>query len=85
MQKENYNSFDYYTPKGTYAVRAYSRNGDGLFVAYVDTLKDAETIRTNHGLEIGLEPEPTYKDFCFYPTIWKWNTVKNHYERLTGY
>lgn len=80
-----YASFDYYKRCDEYAVRMYTRRGDGYGVAYVDTLKEAETIRRRFGLAIGLEPEPTYKHFAYYPTIWKWDADEKHYERLLGY
>lgn len=80
-----YDSFDYYTFVNKYAVRMYKRNGDGYGVRYTDTLETAETVRTEHGLAIGLEPEPTIKHFAFYPTIWKWNETNYRYERVLGY
>lgn len=80
-----YTSFDYYKRCSEYAVRMYTRRGDGYGVAYFDTLKEAETLRTNFGLAIGLEPEPTYKHFAYYPTIWKWDDDASHYERMLGY
>ena len=83
MVIKGYDTFNHYTHNGNFAVRAYDRHGNGSFVCYVDTLSEAEKIRTRHGLSIGLEPEPTYKDFAYYPTIWKWE--KDHYTRLSGY
>lgn len=80
-----YTSFDYYKRCGEYAVRMYTRRGDGYGVAYFDTLKEAEKLRTNFGLAIGLEPEPTYKHFAYYPTIWKWDDGTSQYERMPGY
>lgn len=89
MRKYSFEEFDYYENRGEYAVRAYTRSGKGDFVSFVDTLEEAEKIRTAHGLSIGLEPEPTYKDFAYYPTIWKWGkselTNEPCYQRVEGY
>ena len=75
-----------------YKVRCYKRNGDFDHEEFTETLKEAEMIRTAHGLKIGLEPEPTYKDFPYYPTIWEYKERTYHdgskdygYERLMGY
>ena len=81
----DFKTFDHWTKVNTYAVRMYKRNGDGFKVAYTATLEEAKEIRTNHGLAIGLELEPTYKDFAYYPTIWEWNDETKAYERLLGY
>ena len=67
-----------------FVVKCYDKFGNMEKEVKTNTLKEAETIRTNHGLSIGLEPEPTYKDFCRYPTIWRFTTEKG-LERLLGY
>jgi len=85
MKIHDYNSFDYYKFRGNYAVRMYKRNGDGHGVTYTKTLSEAEKIRTEHGLSIGLYPEPTYIHFALYPTIWKWDDAAGMYDRLLGY
>lgn len=81
----SFESFDHYTNRGAYAVRMYTKRGDGYGVTYTSDFEAAKEIRTRHGLSIGLEPEPTYKDFAYYPTIWEWNDGKGHYERVLGY
>lgn len=81
----SFESFDHYTNRGAYAVRMYTKRGDGYGVTYASDFEAAKDIRTRHGLSIGLEPEPTYKDFAYYPTIWEWNDGKGHYERVLGY
>ena len=75
-----------------YKIRCYKRNGDLDHEEFFNTLKEAEHRRTEWGLSIGLEPEPTYKDFAFYPTIWEWKERKYYdgntdfgWERLYGY
>ena len=80
-----YASFDNYQYHGEYAIRMYERNGDGYGVVYTDEKREAEFVREAHGRLIGLEPEPTYKDFAYYPTIWKWSEKNSRYERLLGY
>lgn len=78
-------------PEG-YKVKCYDIRGNLVKEVKTDTLKEAEQIRTEHGLRIGLEPEPTYKDFSKYPTIWVYHTryfadgtTDKGYERLSGY
>ena len=88
--KKEYAEFDHYTFNGQYAVRCYDRRGNGVCVHYVNTLEEAEKIRTEHGLSIGLEPEPTYRHFAYYPTIWKWvdddaEVFEPSYNRVLGY
>lgn len=91
MKKASYDSFDHYRYEGDYAVRQYTKDGRGFAVVYCDTLEEAKTIRTLHGLSIGLEPEPTYKDFTYYPTIWEWieedadSPFESSYDRVLGY
>ncbi len=66
-----------------YKVRCYTRNGDLEHEEYADTLEGAKIIRTNWGLHIGLEPEPSFDDFPKYPTIWQ--KVNDKYIRVAGY
>lgn len=89
-----YSKFDHYEKSGDFAVRTYSKYGDGVAVFYCDTLEAAKIIRTVWGKSIGLEPEPTYKDFALYPTIWEWQAPDctwsnpcepDAYRRLIGY
>ena len=67
-----------------YKIRLYNRRGDLIEERYTKTLREAETIRSMHALLIGLEPEPTCRDFALYPTIWKRDAAGN-YTRLLGY
>lgn len=89
MKKASFEFFDHYRFDGEYAVRQYTKSGKGAAVVYCDTLEEAEKQRTWHAKLIGLEPEPTYKDFALYPTIWKWGvselTGTECYRRLSGY
>ena len=89
MKKATYNYFDHFSFDGEYAVRQYDRQGNGQATVYCDTLQEAKEQRAWHGKLIGLEPEPTYKDFALYPTIWKWGkselTGKECYQRVLGY
>ena len=82
---ENYHNFHHYGYVSRYAVRAYDRYGNGLACYYCDSFEEAEQIRKEHAEKIGLEPEPTYKDFVYYPTIWVWKSIEYRYERILGY
>ena len=67
-----------------YKVKLYNRAGDCIGERYTTTLQAAEDIRTKHAAAIGLEPEPTYKHFALYPTIWEQND-SGDCTRLLGY
>lgn len=66
-----------------YKIRCYKRNGDLDHEEFFQTLAGAGTRRTEWALSIGLEPEPTTKDYAYYPTIWK--QTMNGWERMEGY
>lgn len=93
IRVDDYRKFDHYEKSGEFAVLTYSKYGDGVAVFYCDTIEAAKIIRTTWGKSIGLEPEPTYKDFALYPTIWEWqapdyswsNCEPDAYRRLMGY
>lgn len=91
MKKASYDYFDRFRFDGNYAVKQYDRYGKGQAVVYCDTLEEAKNQRTQHAKLIGLEPEPTYKDFAYYPTIWQWveedadSPFESSYDRVMGY
>lgn len=68
-----------------YKIRCYTKNGDLDHEEFFDTLDDARKRRTEWGLSIGLDPEPTTRHFAYYPTIWKYNDDNNKYKRVEGY
>ncbi len=66
-----------------YKVRCYSKSGNLQKEVYAASMEEAKAIRTDHGLSIGLKPEPSM-DFARYPTIWKLQ-ADGSYERVAGY
>lgn len=68
-----------------FRVRCYNRRGDFDHETPCDSIEEAEKIRTEWGIRIGLKPEPS-TDFAKYPTIWK-KTSDNPevWERILGY
>ena len=66
-----------------YKVKCYNKSGDLDHEEFCDMLAQAETIRKNWGLKIGLRPEPSM-DFAKYPTIWVLSN-NGEWKRVEGY